>query len=328
LTCPNNQELFAARWAEVGGLLSFPCPAFLPVSTADFPLYVPLIRPGIIRTRPLNSVFVGLSLYEVLRALKNGRGYEEMSGIAFRRKLALRDDARILVVGVGGDAKIENFWRHHAKLTSLFRPLDLVAVTVPNFSYFTDVPREHILYNRKRSLLLTERLLAAGVPVIPHFNATAWGDWRFAADLLRQADRFSIFCKEFQTGNRLKVNREEAVAEMASMQKESGKPIHPILVGGVDALPLLKKHFGGKFTLMNSTPSMRTNNRQIIDVQPGNRIVWRKITSKAKKCIASLLDHNVNAYTRTMERRIHAQSETPAIPRPAKNPQELLLALS
>jgi hypothetical protein len=74
LTCPNNQELFAARWAEVGGLLSFPCPAFLPVSTADFPLYVPLIRPGIIRTRPLNSVFVGLSLYEVLRALKKRAG--------------------------------------------------------------------------------------------------------------------------------------------------------------------------------------------------------------------------------------------------------------
>jgi hypothetical protein len=312
----------------VGGLLDFSCPAFLPVATADFPPYVPMIRPGIIRTRPLNSVFVGLSLYEVLRVLRKGRGYQEMSGTDFRRKLALRDDARILVIGVGGDAKIENFWRHHVKLAPLFSPLDLVAVTVPNFSYFTDVPREHILYNRKRSLLLAERLLVAGVPVIPHFNATAWGDWRFAADLLRQADGVSVFCKEFQTGNRLKVNREEAVAEMARMQEEARKPVHPILVGGVAALPLLKEHFGRRFTLMNSTPSMRTNNRQIIDVQPGNRIAWRKITSKAKKCVASLLDHNISTYTHTMERRIHAQTGTPAIPRPVKNPQELLLALS
>ena len=49
--------------------------------------------------------------------------------------------------------------------------LKFAAVTVPNYSYFTDAPRTDILWNRKRAMIVTEELSAAGALVIPHLNA-------------------------------------------------------------------------------------------------------------------------------------------------------------
>ena len=327
LTCWNNQELFWERWAEVGGLLEFPHPSFLPLTSKQLPPYLSMIRSGIIRRRRLKSAFVALSLYEILRTLKCGSAYRPMGSGQFRRKLRLREDCKILAVGVGFDSQIETFWRHHSALIELLPPLDLVGVTMPNFSSFTDVPREHILYNRKRSLRLAGKLLDQGVAVVPHFNATNWSDWEFSAQLLRETPSLSVFCKEFQTGNRLKTNFEEAVESMGKMQALVGRPLHPIIVAGRKAVDLIKQSFS-TFTLIDSMPSMKTNKRQVIEVGAGGAVRWKTIRSRPNECIAHLLDHNLRVYTGAIERTIRGQNGTLGAHRPAKNPGEVFLALA
>jgi len=211
-------------------------------------------------------------------------------------------------------------------LVALLPPLDVVAVTAPNFSSFIDVPRDHILYNRKRSLIVADKLLAFGVPVVPHFNANTARDWKFWAELLRDTPGLRIFCKEFQTGNRMKVNYEESVHQMAHLQETVGDSLHPIVVAGKKAVDLLKRHFS-RFTLVDSMPSIKTNMRQVIRIAPNGIAHWRTLPSNRKACLASLLDYNLAAYKTVMLRVIGDRSDIPVTRRLERNPEELLLSL-
>jgi hypothetical protein len=295
-TCPNNPALWHGRWAEVDGLLEEPIPYFLPLSGSELPLYLPMIRPGAPRKRPLGAVAVALSLYEVLRALRDGKGFSSPGPKAFRERLGLRHDCKILLVGVGPDALIERFYATFLvrELPRIFADLDLVAITAPNFSFFLDVLRPHSLHNRKRMLMVCEELLRLGVPMVPHFNATNRKDWDFWIDVLRANPQISVFCKEFQTGNSTRQNYEGTCAELLRLQEEVGRPLHPILVAGKKALTGLLGGFHN-FTIVDSEPSMKTNFRQILI---GN--TWTTIRTQPTACVGPLLDRNVARHTQAI----------------------------
>jgi len=326
LTCSNNQPLFWERWAEVGGLLEFSHSPFTSFAGTNLRPYMPMIRSGVLRRRRLNSEFVALSLYEALRMLRTPNGYKALSRSEFRKKLRLRDDCKILLVGVSYDAHIESFWRRHAALIPLLPALDVVAVTAPNFSSFTDVPREHILYNRKRALRIADKFLLHGIAVIPHFNAINWRDWKFWSQLLRETPHLRVFCKEFQTGNRTKINCEETIDDMVKLQDDVGEALHPIVVAGGRSVDLLRRKFA-TFTVIDSNPSMKTNMRQIAELAGNGMIRWRKILSKPNKCLSSLLDHNVSIYTKYMLRMIQGQMCIRAKPSLVQTPAQPLLNL-
>ena len=322
-TCPNNPDIFAERWAEVGGLFDFGHETYLPLNGDSWPHYIPMIRSGPPRTKPLNCTFVALSLYESLRFLKGKRGgYESPGRVEFRRRLALRDDCRILLIGVGPDAMIEGFYAkfRDLRLAEVIADLDVVAITPPNFSFFLDVPRPHSLYNRKRMLRVADEFLRHGVQVAPHFNAATTADWDFWAELLRDSPELSVYCKEFQTGNRRKVHYERTVGHMNRLQDQIGRALHPLLVAGKNPMPgLLQNH--PSFTVIDSDPSMKTNHRQIF-----SRGQWRTIRAKADSCLTQLLDHNIavraGAIQQQLTRSISAasQSTVPAPLAPHKTP--------
>jgi hypothetical protein len=325
LTCPNNPDVFWRRTAEVGGLETFPHREFPPLGGDLLPSYLPMIRPGIIRKRRMQSSFVALTLYELLASLRVKGGHAHMGRSEFRKKWSLREDCKILVVGVAKDPKIESFWRDHVTLIPLLADLGLHGVTVPNFSYFLDSPRPHILYNRKRGLRVADLLIEHGIRVVPHFNAISWSDWAFWGRLLRESPGLSVFCKEFQTGNRLKVNYEQTVAKMAELQREVGRDLHPVIVGGLKAIELLKREFNS-FTLIDSTPSIKTKNRQLLQGSTSHDAKLIRATRTAD--LAPLHDHNISVRVELVSRRLAGvQNNTPAGQRQARNPAQGSLAL-
>lgn len=322
-TCPNNPEIFAERWAEVGGLLDFSHETYLPLGGASWPRYIPMIRPGQPRKKALNCTFVALSLYESLRVLRGRNGEYESPGRAeFRRRLALRGDCRILLIGVGPDAMIEGFYAkfRDLRLAEVFADLDITAVTPPNFSFFLDVPRPHSLYNRKRMLRVADEFIRHGIPIAPHFNATTMADWDFWIELLRGSPQLSVYCKEFQTGNRRKMEYERTIEQMIRLQDQVGRPLHPLLVAGKKPLPgLLPNH--PTFTVIDSDPSMKTNNYQIF--ADGR---WQTIKAHPGSCLTSLLDHNIAAHESSFKQRMKGavsvaiKSAGPEPPPPQETP--------
>ena len=101
----------------------------------------------------------------------------------------LRQDTRILLTGVDVDGPLETFWAEHrvSDVCKALTELDVIGVTIPNYSFFTDGPRFQILRNRKRILLVAERLSAAGVPVSLHIHGNTPRDWDFWLNFLKDS---------------------------------------------------------------------------------------------------------------------------------------------
>ena len=71
-TCPNNRELWLRRWSEVGGIHHVNVAALQAVEPGQLPSYLPVIRHGKRRHRPLNAQAAALSLYEVVGQRRDG----------------------------------------------------------------------------------------------------------------------------------------------------------------------------------------------------------------------------------------------------------------
>ena len=64
-TCPNNQDLYRRRLADVDGLEEYSIPTLLSPDAIALPKYLPLIYHGSSRERPLDCDFVAIPLFRV-----------------------------------------------------------------------------------------------------------------------------------------------------------------------------------------------------------------------------------------------------------------------
>ena len=299
-TCPHNRALWLRRWSEVGGIHQATVAPLHAVAPAQLPLYLPVVRHGKRRRRPLNAQTVALSLYEVVGQRRDGR-YGAITGRAatLRRRFRLRSDCRVLLVSVGPDELLERFWRHYraADIVEVLAGLDLVGVTAPNFSFFDDAPRTHSLWNRRRMVWVAEQLSAAGVPVIPHLNASNARDWDYWAGFLREHRNVDCVAKEFQTGLKHRQRGLPAFLALAELQQQIGRTLHPVLIGGARYLPMLGSHFAGHGTVVDSRPFMNTVKRRIADPSGADgKLRWRPFPSLPGRNLDALLDHNLATY--------------------------------
>jgi hypothetical protein len=112
---------------------------------------------------------------------------------------------------------------------------------------------------------------------------------------------------------------------MAELQREVGRDLHPVIVGGLKAIELLKREFKS-FTLIDSTPSMKTKNRQLLQGSTSHAAKLIRATRTAD--LAPLHDHNISVRVELVSRRLAGvQNNTPAGQRQARNPAQGSLAL-
>lgn len=279
------------------------CEALRTVGATDLLLYVPVIGHGKRRVRPACAEVVALSLYEVVGGRRGGDyGLRSIPGAAaLRAKFGLRTDCRVILLSVGPDQALERFWQNHraADVPHVLADLELIGATTPNFSFFTDAPRTHSLWNRARTLRVAERLSSAGVAVIPHLNASNKRDWRYWAGFLREHANVRCIAKEFQTGLRHPEAGHLAFQALADLQQAVGRALHPVLIGGARYLPLLRRYFAGRGTVIDSRPFMNTVKRQAADVPSegdGGRLRWRRRSTPTGAGLDDLLDWNLAHY--------------------------------
>lgn len=161
-TCPMRPD-FVDRIREIGGL-GRPIGEIRPISVSRFPLYVPMVRHGSRREYCLPSQFVGLSIEDVLKLDRlGGYGPVEDERQVLLDRFGLRPEANVLLVSVAEDAVLERFWENMGTndVPRRLANLGLIGMTVPNFSFFSDAPRTHTLWNRGRMLRVAEALSAA-----------------------------------------------------------------------------------------------------------------------------------------------------------------------
>ncbi len=308
---PLDEDRYWQLWDDVGGLHDFSISGIAAVNSRDLPSYIPLLQHRYSRVETLQSEVVALHLYQILRKDRKGRYASRFAdGAQLRAFYRLRPDAKVILSGVAIDRRIERFWAEHRKhgiATQLAR-LNLSGVTTPNFSFFTDVTRFQILRNRKRLMLVNERLSEAGVPVAPHLNAITDRDWEFWEEMLQDHQNVSVVTLEFQTGYAASADGTDAILRVADLQQKLGRLIHPILVGGAKHYLEAQKYFT-RFTVIDSRPFMEAQNRRTLTATETGGFRWRKTPTAIGKPVDELLRVNLALYLEKLKAPIPEKEE-------------------
>jgi hypothetical protein len=220
-----------------------------------------------------------------------------------RRKFRLGLDTQVLLVSVNTDPFLERYWRW-AKVTRTperLAALGISGITIPNFSFFSDAPRFHHLYNRGRLQACLNELAEAAVPVVPHIHALTSGDLSYWLVWLREHPEVRHVCREFQTGN-----DEGAVDELARLQDEIGRALHPVIVGGARFAARLRGRFT-HFTIVDSKPFMAALHRERA-VDRDGLVDWEPYSTGTRQEVGLLLKHNIKLYSQSFERPIVRQT--------------------
>ncbi len=162
--CPSKPQEFVRRRQEVGGFDLRTIGHAPVVSEPDLPAVIPWIDGR-------SCLAGGLALPMVavpLRRLFSGRTGRAIprDRAAMAARFAVTLQAAFLVTGVSYEQPIEDYWSP-ARSAGFLDDLAALApalVTTPNFSLFSDKPREDNLYNMKRIAICWHELASRGIP--------------------------------------------------------------------------------------------------------------------------------------------------------------------
>jgi len=305
LACPVSSLMFGDYLDDVGGLGSKPKLPFQNLGEKQFPLYIPQIDHGSSRKRHLNVPWISVPLHRIFS--RNDRGkprFRYRNSEELRKAFKVAQGTKIIITCVSPDKCIEDYWAKH--ITSNFAQcigeLGAVAVTAPNYSFMSDVPRTNSLYNLSRMSRVADSFTQAGVPVVPHINASTKHDWSWWAEVYSDQKQLQTVCIEYQTGlGRSRQKGDIFFRNLVNFQETVGRSIHPIVLGGTSRIAQFKMFFEA-FTMIDAIPFSKARQRQVY-VYNGRRWNWRKWQSDST-AIDSLLEANIRNHQATQLRRI------------------------
>ena len=296
LACPSLHLSFAEFIDDVEGLCVPPRQTLKPCDST-LPFYITQILHGSRRDVPLQERAVAVPLAAlVCRDATDRYSLKYSTAETMREALMLSQGTEVVVTSVGFDQPLEDFWAEHVKRDILKRlaALRIRAMTVPNFSFMTDVPRINSLYNLTRMHRLAERMTEAGITTVMHLQASTRWDWRQWASILRNQPAMNVVALEFQTGARRQKIGNKYYTGLVDLQDQVGRSLHPLVIGGSGRIRDLANHFN-TFTVVDATPFMKTVHRQEILATTQSTEAHCPHSTEPGASLSSLLAHNISA---------------------------------
>lgn len=289
-TCAFNEPQYSIRMAEVGGhgpLLSKHACA---VNAATLPLHLPLVFGRTGRAAASTADFVALPFHDLFREVRRTR-LEPVADTAagLRVLFGLKLGCRIAAIGVNFDNHLERMWEYH-KMTDMaaaLQAMDVTFATTPNFSFYVFAPRDHYVWNRRRSLLFAMRLWEAGFPVVPHLYAETDGSWAEWAQFFVDHPQLDAFGFELQTGDAPARRIPELERQLTLFRDKVGRPLRPV-VSGPAALRWLPRIFD-QVTVVEANSYMKAVNRRGLTLAAGRL----KEFEAPMPDVSALLDENI-----------------------------------
>lgn len=303
-TCPECDPVgFMVRTAEVR-FRSVTAAKARAVET-QLPAYIPNIHHARSWSGRLVSKHVAIPMNRLLLGKGQSYGPRFAEASKLRRGFHLMPDAGVLLVGVADDRYLERYWRD-GKISGLpakLAALGVTAVTVPNFSFFSDAHRFHLRYNRDRITACLKELTNAGIAVVPHINALNREDRAYWVAWLKENDQVRHVCREFQTGNSV-----EQLEEIAEIRDQIGRELHPIIVGGRSYVRDVQRLFR-RSTIVDSQPFIKAIKAQRAVIRDG-MLRWENTSYEGRPALGRLLRENVAVYGAWIENASVAGRQT------------------
>jgi len=301
--CPNNPARYYRELLEVRALdylpqLQIGIPEFW-----HFPFYVPQFHHGYRRKQSFAAPagFAAIAIADILKHARHAANPAELRDI-FR--LARR--THIIATGIARDDLLESWW-HDFPAAELLRRVNVVAVTVPNFSIFDDAPRHQNMINIARLHHFEERLTREQLPVVPHIYAQNPEDWARWSKFLTGQHQIRMVAAEFQTGLQSPAEGRPYIQKLGELQRQIRRPLHLLAIGGAQYIPELSAVFPS-LTVIDSQPFMKTMYRRALNVIPPLDGKWIRHETLEGEPLDRLFEDNYIRYVQ----RVEARRSTPA----------------
>jgi hypothetical protein len=257
----------------------------------------------------LNEPWVTVPLYVIARRDRRHRySVRFASGEELRRFLRVSSHTRIIITCVTPDLYIEDFWAEHSVRPVLegIAALGAAAMTVPNYSFMSDVPRTNSLYNLSRIFRAAESISSVGIPTILHLNASTPKDWDRWRGVLTEQSHVRSVCIEFQTGTSQKEIGDKYFQRLVDLQQSLSRELHPFVLAGGGRLRDLHKNFRA-FTVIDAIPFIKTMKRQLLYEGFWK---WRKRKTMPGVSLSARLATNIDRHRNRLLGRIGLMPQT------------------
>ncbi|MGL4423844.1 MAG: hypothetical protein ACRCZF_24530 [Gemmataceae bacterium] len=304
MVCPKN-TFWRDDMRELGGL-RFEGLHRLDQADVTLPTYVPVIDHHYRLREVIEWPVVALKLSSIFRL--KGTRYEPVAedAASLRTYFKLSPSTRIVIRGIDDDPPLERYWQNRvsAHACEWMSRMSVDLVIGPNFSHPADAVRTETHANRMRQLICLAEMSAAGLTTVPHLNAVDSTDWRFWEKYLREQPGIRVVAKEFQTGDKDTEEGRLVIDRIAAIQVAVGRPLHLIAVGAAQFAGYVAARFP-KFTILDSTPFMKTvaGHREFV-VENGEPR-WKERFFDPEDAIDSLFSHNLASYSAWLQNAAH-----------------------
>jgi hypothetical protein len=257
------------------------------------PGYVPLVYGASGREVEFAPPVVALPFHRLIDRRAEMLRYTERTALCEAFRISGR--TAIVLSATDRDDPLERWWGYGQKkrmdmLDNLVR-LGIAAVTAPNYSLFTDVPRWDNLHAMKRIAITWHEMVSAGLAAALHVNARAVQDWRRWRDFIGERPEVNCLAFEFATGAGKAPRVYWHADQLCRLADEIRRPLTLIARGGRTVLDQLRESYAD-VCFVDATPFMKAVKRQMAWPGENGRPQWRSRTGSDPGIVSELLDHN------------------------------------
>ena len=303
VVCRNNPD-YADRIREIGGFDLKSIPRAHPLPLPYLPMLIPLLYHGGQREKPFVTEAVCLPLYAMVNRRTAEMQFETRA--ALNNTFKVSSNTTIILTGTAYDRPLERWWslgEHRRGIIQAMRHVGIALVTTPNYSLFTDQPRWDDLHSMKRIALVWQEFVEGGLPAALHVNARTDTDWQRWADFIRERPEVTHIAYEFATGAGRAGRKQWHAEKLADLAQVVGRPIHLILRGGHDILPILVPAFPQLSTVETSI-FMKTMKRQRATLEATNAMAWVAAPTSKGELLDELMCRNFRTMSVCLENAV------------------------
>jgi hypothetical protein len=277
-------------WAQEG------VPRAPRLNAPDLPRVIPVFFHGNRREASVSFPALALPLYRMFDRKTGAPRFTDHAALCARFGIA--PGTTIVLTGTDRDPPLERWWRlGEAGRRPIIRALagaGVSLVTTPNYSLFIDRPRWDDLHAMKRIAIVHQEFLAEGMPAALHVNGRTETDFRRWGDYVASRPEVTHLAYEFTTGTGWAGRREMHAAWLASLAASVGRPLHLVMRGGIEVLPLLAPAFAG-ITSLDTSIFMKTMMRRRAVPSGNARLAWERSLTPVGAPVDDLLADNLVA---------------------------------
>jgi hypothetical protein len=126
---------------------------------------------------------------------------------------------------------------------------------------FTDEVRYNDMHAMKRIGTTWQEIVGAGIAGAYHLNARTPQDYRRLATFIAARPEVTDVAFEFKTGAAWRTRLGFHLEELAQLPGRVGRQLHLVMIGGINAIPILAPAFG-RVTYIDTSAFMNSVHRQ------------------------------------------------------------------